>query len=157
MPGPCTPIRLDDLATGAPVGLNLRVPFARCADGTARHVTMVSRAEHGPFTCLDCGESLALREPQKARRHFAHKPGSICGGVETVLHRYAKELFLREKTLTLPERKLTEDGLIEIVATGYRWLFDSVYLEHRLGDFQPDARALSHDVGSRPIDFAVLA
>ena len=146
MPGPCTPIRLDDLSTGAPVGLNLRVPFARCADGTARHVTMVSRAEHGPFTCLGCGESLALREPQKARRHFAHKPGSICGGVETVLHRYAKELFLREKTLTLPERKLTEDGLIEIVATGYRWLFDSVYLEHRLGDFQPDARALSHDV-----------
>ena len=146
MSAPCTPIRLNDLPRDMPVDLNLRVPFARCADGVARHVSVASRSEHGPFICLGCGDTLALREPQKAKRHFAHKPGSICGGAETVLHCYAKELFLREKTLTLPDRKLTEEGLIEIVTKEGRWCFDSVNPELRLGDFQPDAVARWRDV-----------
>jgi hypothetical protein len=146
MPGKCSPINSEGSPAATAIGASLKVPFARCADGIARHVSMASRLEHGPFICLGCGEGLLLREPLKARTHFAHMPGSMCGGVETVLHRYAKELFLRSKTLTLPSRKLEFDGLYEIVVKESRWKFDTVLLEHRVGEFQPDALALSRDV-----------
>lgn len=71
---------------------SLKVPFARCGDQIARHVSAVASARMGPFHCLDCGEPLMLREPIHKRRHFVHRPDSLCTG-ETALHRYGKELW----------------------------------------------------------------
>ncbi|GAM99779.1 hypothetical protein U91I_03434 [alpha proteobacterium U9-1i] len=118
----------------------LKVPFARCGDGVARHVAAVENRAMGPFHCLDCGEALALRRPSKRRPHFTHRPDSNCAG-ETALHRYAKELLAREKKLTVPELRLSEDGVVEIVCPAGEHVFESVSIEQAIDAFQPDAIA----------------
>lgn len=118
----------------------LKVPFARCGDGVARHVAAVANRAMGPFHCLDCGEALSLRRPSKRRPHFTHRPDSNCAG-ETALHRYAKELLAREKNLTVPELRLSEDGVVEIVCSAGVHVFDGVSIERAIDTFQPDAIA----------------
>jgi hypothetical protein len=116
----------------------LKVPFARCGDGLARHVSAVTGLRQGPFHCLDCGESLTLRQPVNKRRHFAHRPDSLCAG-ETALHRYAKELLAAARTLTLPALVLEEDRVRQTVFSAGTYAFDVVLPEHKMGTFQPDA------------------
>lgn len=116
----------------------LKVPFARCADGVARHVEVVVSPMAGPFRCLHCEELLTLRRPRGKRAHFAHRPDSLCAG-ETALHRYAKELLLQSKMLTLPALVLQNEGLSEIVFKSGAYEFDAVLPEQHLGTFKPDA------------------
>lgn len=116
----------------------LKVPFARCGDGVARHVSTIASLREGPFRCLDCEEVLTLRQPVNKRRHFAHRPDLQCAG-ETALHRYAKELLALRKTLTLPALVLHEEGVFEEVFATGSYTFDEVHPEHRLDSFQPDA------------------
>lgn len=122
-----------------PVGQGLlKVPFARCSDGIARHVSAVSDIRQGPFRCLDCNEALTLRQPIKKRRHFAHRPDSKCTG-ETALHRYAKELLAAARTLTLPALVLEKERIHQPVFAAGTYEFDAVLTEHKIGTFQPDA------------------
>jgi hypothetical protein len=132
------PCAADRFAVQAPGHGYLKVPFARCADGIARHVTAIPVLHEGPFHCLDCEERLNLRRPRNKRAHFAHRPDSLCAG-ETALHRYAKELLEQEKALTLPSLILQEEGLSETVFKPGVYAFDKVVLEQSLGPFQPDA------------------
>lgn len=122
-----------------PVGHGLlKVPFARCGDGVARHVSAVLGSDRGPFRCLDCGEVLTPRRPIDKRRHFAHRPDSRCTG-ETALHRYAKELLAVARTLTLPALMLEAERVRQTVFEAGVYAFDVVLPEHRIGTFQPDA------------------
>jgi len=121
----------------------LKVPFARCGDKVARHVSAVTSVRQGPFHCLDCGETLTLRQPIDKRRHFAHRPDSLCTG-ETALHRYAKELLATAKTLTLPALVLEEERLRQTVFAAGTYAFDAVLPEHKIGAFQPDALVRYH-------------
>ncbi|NML06807.1 hypothetical protein [Sphingomonas sp. G-3-2-10] len=121
----------------------LKVPFARCGDKVARHVSAVTSVRQGPFHCLDCGEPLTLRQPIDKRRHFAHRPDSLCTG-ETALHRYAKELLAAAKTLTLPALVLEEERLRQTVFAAGTYAFDAVLPEHKIGTFQPDALVRYH-------------
>lgn len=116
----------------------LKVPFARCGDGVARHVSQIRAREHRPFHCLDCDEPLTLRSYVNKRTHLAHQPGSQCAG-ETALHIYAKELLARERTLTFPALTLREEGIDELVCEGGVFDLATVELESKEGDFQPDA------------------
>ncbi len=131
---PCAADRLGARARGHGY---LKVPFARCADGIARHVAAVPPTA-GPFICLDCEELLTLRRPRTKRAHFAHRRDSLCVG-ETALHRYAKELLQLSKTLSLPPLVLQNEGLSEIVFKSGTYEFDTVRHEQHLGTFQPDA------------------
>jgi hypothetical protein len=122
-----------------PVGQGLlKVPFARCRDGVARHVSAVTGLRQGPFHCLDCGEVLTLRQPVNKRRHFAHRPDSLCTG-ETALHLYAKELLAAARTLSLPALVLEEERVRQTVFAAGIYDFDAVLREHKIGSFQPDA------------------
>jgi hypothetical protein len=116
----------------------LKVPFARCGDSVARHVSSITSLRQGPFLCLDCGELLTLRQPINKRRHFAHRPDSLCTG-ESALHRYAKELLTAARTLTLPALVLEKDRVRQTVVEAGTYSFDAVLLEHKIGTFQPDA------------------
>lgn len=131
---PCAAERLMQQA-GSGV---LRVPFARCGDGVARHVSTVADVRQGPFHCLDCGEALSLRQPISRRRHFAHRPDTLCTG-ETALHRYAKELLEAARTLTLPALVLEGDRVRHTVFEAGVYGFDEVLPERAMGTFQPDA------------------
>ncbi|MBN8812373.1 MAG: hypothetical protein J0I39_13800 [Sphingomonas sp.] len=136
-PRPRRPCAAGRIAQPIGQGL-LKVPFARCGDGVARHVSAVAGARQGPFHCLDCGELLNLRQPVDKRRHFAHRPDSLCTG-ETALHRYAKELLTAARTLTLPALVLEEERVRQLVFEAGTYAFDAVSPEHRIGTFQPDA------------------
>lgn len=114
------------------------MPFARCGDGVARHVSRVTDRDQGPFNCLGCAERLTFRKPTGKRRHFAHQPDASCKG-ETVLHQYAKELLAARKTLSLPEYVLEMEGVKEVVFESATYDFDIVQVEQRLDTFQPDA------------------
>lgn len=135
---PRRPCAADQLGELAPSHGYLKVPFARCADGVARHVTAVSPQLGGPFTCLDCEELLTLRRPYDKRAHFAHRPDSSCAG-ESALHHYAKELLRQTKTLTLPALVLRNGGLNKTVFERGAYKFDTVMPEKKVGLFQPDA------------------
>lgn len=117
---------------------DLKVPFARCGDGVARHVSLVTGLAQGPFHCLGCEEQLTLRLPVNKRRHFAHRPDSQCTG-ETVLHRYAKELLALRRSLTLPALVLHKEGVMVSVFDAGRYDFEEVHPEYRMNTFQPDA------------------
>lgn len=116
----------------------LKVPFARCGDSVARHVSSVADLRQGPFRCLDCEEVLTLRQPRNKRQHFAHRPDSQCTG-ETALHRYAKEILAARKTLTLPSLILRKEGIEERVFAAGTYQFDDVLPELKVDTFQPDA------------------
>jgi hypothetical protein len=117
---------------------DLKVPFARCGDGAARHVSAVTGLDQGPFRCLGCEEELTLRRPVNKRKHFAHRPDSLCTG-ETALHRYAKELLAVARTLTLPILVLEEERVRQIVFEAGTYEFEAVFPERKIGTFQPDA------------------
>lgn len=135
------PCAADRFAAQSSANGYLKVPFARCADGVARHVTAVTGLPGGPFTCLDCQERLTLRRPANKRAHFAHLSDSLCTG-ETALHLYAKELLAQRRTLTLPALILQDEGLSEIVFKTGSYEFEQVLPERNLGTFQPDAIVL---------------
>jgi len=147
------PCAADRFAAQAPGHGYLKVPFARCADGIARHVTAIAGLTIGPFHCLDCEERLSLRRPQNKRAHFAHRPDSLCTG-ETALHRYAKELLGLRKLLTLPALVLQEEGLAETVFKAGIYAFDKVVPEHNLDTFQPDAM-VTHKGAELAVEFLV--
>lgn len=130
---PCAAARLEPLQASS-----LKVPFARCGDGVARHVSAIAAYALGPFRCLGCEEALTLRRPRNKRRHFAHRPDSLCTG-ETALHRYAKEILAARKTLTLPAELLQEEGVIETVFAAGTYTFDVVNPEETVDSFRPDA------------------
>jgi hypothetical protein len=131
------PCAAGRVATQAAAG-GLKVPFARCSDGVARHVSTITGLHQGPFRCLGCDEILTLRRPVNKRQHFAHRPDSLCTG-ETALHRYAKELLAAARTLTLPALVLEEERVRQVVFTAGTYTFDEVFPEFRIGTFQPDA------------------
>ena len=116
----------------------LKVPFARCGDGVTRHVQRIAGRSAGPFTCLGCDEELILREPRRARNHFAHRSDTRCSG-ETVLHRYAKELLERNRSFTFSPLILRNAGLEELVFEGGRFDLDAVSIEEDRTSFRPDA------------------
>lgn len=132
---PCATAILRPQPTGQAY---LKVPFARCGDGVARHVSSVANHRQGPFRCLDCEEVLTLRQPRNKRQHFAHRPDSQCTG-ETALHRYAKEILAASKMLSLPSLFLQDEGIEERVFVAGIYQFDEVLLEHKVDTFQPDA------------------
>ncbi|MBY0566542.1 MAG: MbcA/ParS/Xre antitoxin family protein [Hyphomonadaceae bacterium] len=94
----------------------------------------------GPFVCLDCGEVVSLRRPKDRRAHFTHRPDSMCVG-ETALHRYAKELLAREKTLSVPRLSVSGEGVEEVICEAGVHVFASVDVERAVDSFQPDAIA----------------
>lgn len=83
-----------------------------------------------------------MREPAKARRHFAHRSDSRCSG-ETALHQYAKEVLARDKRITIPGLILRDRHLEEVVHVGGKLDADRVDIETVEGDFQPDAMVFS--------------
>src|SRR3546814_17245838 len=107
-------MRISDWSSDVCSSDLLKVPFARCGDGVARHVSAVTSPRQGPFHCLGCGDVLTLRQPVNKRRHFAHRPDSLCTG-ETALHRYVKELLAATRTLTPPALVLEEERVRQLV------------------------------------------
>lgn len=94
----------------------LTVPFG-LKNGSLVFVSDVALGLECGCTCPECGEQLVARNrdfPGRQRvRHFQHARTSSCpGGVETALHRMAKEVLASADALLLP-RWASGDVVIE--------------------------------------------
>ena len=84
----------------------LTVPFGMC-DGRPVFVSDVPLGLGCGCTCPECGEPLIARNrdfPGRRRvRHFQHARASSCpGGLETAIHRMAKEVLATSAAVLLP-------------------------------------------------------
>ena len=66
-------------------------------------------ARKGKFICSECGKELIPKMGELNIWHFAHKIKSNCsGGIQTSLHKYAKELIKRNNYIFLPVLSIYE-------------------------------------------------
>lgn len=88
-------------------------------------------------TCPACKEPLIAKKGSEKQHHFAHYDSEDCGkGLETIIHKLSKELFLKSKSFTTPELKLQNSDIVIFAPTQIP--IDNVKLEHRLDDIIPD-------------------
>ena len=117
--------------------------------GTALvHISSVSRGLGCGCVCPECRMKVVARKGQVRRQHFAHHRPTACnGGLETVLHRLAKELFVTLVSISLPEyhlrlaRKIKNGNVIEVqklVVPRDVVKIDAVNVESRLEPIIPD-------------------
>ncbi len=78
------------------------VGFAR-KGGRLMHVSEVTRGVACGCTCVSCDALVLAKKGARRAHHFAHATRSDCdGGVESILHRLAKEVLSRPGWFTLP-------------------------------------------------------
>ena len=112
-----------------------------------RHISEVARGLECNCTCVECDAPLIARQGDVREPHFAHLHQSACqGGVESILHRLAKDLFTELLQVSLPEYRLIRKEQIgfsmleynEIVCKEHGMTFTNVDVERHLGDVIPD-------------------
>src|SRR6266478_5677443 len=95
---------------------------AYAVKGTALvHISPVSRGLGCGCVCPRCHMKVVARKGQIRQHHFSHhRPTDCDGGLETILHRLAKELCVTLGTISLPEycfrlaRNIGNDRTIEV-------------------------------------------
>lgn len=82
----------------------VHLKYALDKDGNLAHVDSVPNGLECNCYCPNCHDKLmAKHEGKKYAHFFAHMPGADCvGAVESVLHKMAKEVLMREKKIMLP-------------------------------------------------------
>ena len=84
--------------------------------------------------CFECGEPVLARKGEKNEHHFAHASNKESCTIhpESILHKFAKQVIMEEKYLTLPS--LPDDENDE-----YKTLqFDQLIAEQSVGCIRPD-------------------
>lgn len=85
---------------------DLKVPYALNEEGEV--VAALTAPKAGSYTCLECGQALALRRRRGQRPHFTHHAATLqnCSG-ESAIHLAAKHL-LKEQL----EQELVQHGAV---------------------------------------------
>jgi hypothetical protein len=85
---------------------------------------------------------LVARKGQTNSHHFGHygvpDEWSCAAGLETALHKFAKQTLERRLELVLPKLELKDDHKRWEGYPGGKFRFDTALLEQRLGDIIPD-------------------
>ena len=84
--------------------------------------------------CFECGEPVVARKGEKNEHHFAHSSNKESCHInpESILHKFAKQVIMEERYLTLPslpDDKNSEDKT---------WEFDQLIEEQAVGCIRPD-------------------
>ena len=84
--------------------------------------------------CFECGEPVVARKGEKNEHHFAHlnNKESCTIHPESILHKFAKQVIMQERYLTLPS--LPDDENNE----DKTWEFDQLIEEQAVGCIRPD-------------------
>lgn len=89
---------------------SLKLPYG-LRDGKIKHISEIPESQRGlrcGCICPKCLEPLQARIGTKRVKHFAHNQSSNCfGGGESGLHLLAKEVFLRNNKILLPDVDLS--------------------------------------------------
>lgn len=92
--------------------------------------------------CPACNQPLVARKGAINQPHFAHYNSEDCNqGIETALHRRAKELIANSKTFTIP--RVQYNRHFPALYTETEIPIDNVWLEKRKGRFIPDLIVVS--------------
>ncbi len=91
--------------------------------------------------CFECGEPVVARKGEKNEHHFSHLSNkeSCTIHAESILHKFAKQVIMEEKYLTLPA--LPDDEHNEEKT----WQFDHLIAEQAIGSIRPDLVATIDD------------
>lgn len=97
------------------------------------NIQQVERGLACNCTCFECGEVVIARKGEIKEHHFAHASNkeSCTINLESVLHKYAKEVILESMGLMLPALPNSDDEAAW-------WSFDKVLPEFSLGLIRPD-------------------
>ena len=84
--------------------------------------------------CFECGEPVVARKGDKNEHHFAHLSNKESCTIhpESILHKFAKQVIMEERYLTLPS--LPDDENSE----DKTWQFDRLVEEQSIGSIRPD-------------------
>lgn len=90
--------------------MTILIPFG-LRDGILIHISEVDRGEDCNCVCTECDMVLVAKKGSAREHHFAHHPSvvqaSTCGsGVESSLHRYAKQIIADAGYLDVPAFKI---------------------------------------------------
>lgn len=139
----------------------LKVPFGKRPDGSIVHISEVSTAENGLSCgcfCPECGEPLSARNKGKIRSsHFAHRAACACsGGVETALHLFAKEVFLRHESFLVPSLTQHVGGRTAVVSREVDMPYVDVAIEQSMGSVKPDVFLKRPELPPMLVEIAVF-
>lgn len=98
------------------------------------HIDQVQRGLACNCTCFECGEIVLAKQGDVKEHHFAHVSNkeSCHIQVESILHKYAKQVIEQEKKLYLPSLVNKTESVREL------WNFERVIVEQDLGMIRPD-------------------
>ncbi len=90
--------------------------------------------------CFECDEPVVARKGEKNEHHFAHfnNKESCTIHPESILHKFAKQVIMEEKYLTLP-------ALPDEQNDDKTWQFDHLVAEQSIGSIRPDLVATIDD------------
>lgn len=133
-------------------------------NGKAVHVSDAPRGLACGCACAQCGRPLVARKGDSRRHHFAHRELTDCGGgVESVLHLLAKEIFGELQSVRIPPyrlklRRATPMGTVversPVVANGGVVSIKSSSIEFPEHGMRPDI-TLHTEFGALLIEVAV--
>lgn len=121
----------------------LKVPFGKREDGSIVHISELTLRDNGlrcGCVCPKCDDPLQARNAGKVRQpYFAHDTQRSCeGAVESALHLFAKEVFLRHKSFFVPEHEEHVGWQSARVSAAVDMPYAGVAIEQRMGEVKPD-------------------
>lgn len=124
--------------------------------GMLVHISDVPYGLNCGCICAECGNQLIARKGVERVHHFAHAASTSCnGGIETTLHKVAKELFLEISSIHVPEyifkkQRILKTGQLIVhpeISLARRGLvkIENVQIEASLDSIRPDIVAFALD------------
>lgn len=133
-----TSIKLKDLFACSIKGGSL---IAEYKDSSLIHIEDVPSGLACGCRCPGCGHRMVAKKGPIQAHHFAHHADSSksCSSAsETALHKFAKEILNQSLEITLPDRRISRDGLTEDVVSRGLFRFEEAILERKVGTIVPD-------------------
>ena len=115
-------------------------------------IKQVERGLKCDCLCFECGEPVVAKKGEKNGHHFAHSSNKESCNInpESILHKFAKQVIMEEKGLTLPALPNSQDTESKL------WQFSKLIAEQSVGSIRPDLVA-SIDHGIMFIEIAVTS
>lgn len=103
----------------------MKIPFGlRIQDQRMVDPTEVTKGQSCGCICPGCEKKLIAKQGKINEWHFAHESGAECAsGVESALHRMAKQMIIERAQIWVPERRFDREifGAHDDVDGGYCW------------------------------------
>jgi hypothetical protein len=116
----------------------VQFPLAEAGDGRVVHISAV-REKSETYRCPACRDEMFVHMGRLRAHHFAHASNTDCiGGLETALHRLAKEMLPPKGALAIPELRVDVGRTSAVIQPASMFVYDDIRLEYRVSEVVPD-------------------